>query len=251
MPEAPRCRTACSRGTKKIPWLECLIAISLQAGAALAQPLQCERLQPQKGELAYRLRGEYCEGLFVQDTSSSVRLKALIAAGTAPSAESRTLRAALLSPSPASGHRVRVQSLDPRIHYQLDAIVPASGAFSWSAAEVIERAAMRRADLAPLAWTTSRPVTYVPVSLGDSAPSSRAVRAIFETTVPVEGYVARLTPEQEARPEDLKTRSALPASLLEFDIPARSAPGRYTFWLRVRLLGEAVPEQQSWLLWLP
>ena len=228
--------------------LICLAALSVQAVTAIGQPLQCEPLAPQKNALGYRLRGGYCEGLFVQDTSSSVRLKALVALSPAASGVAQTMRAVPLAPS--GNYRIRVQSLDSRIHYQLDAIIPASGSFSWPA-ELIDRAALRRTDLAPLAWTDSRPSVYVPVALGSPLEKPPlAVRAIFESSVPVVSYVARLAAEQGGESRELNSRSALPATYLEFDLPAW-ASGRHTFWLRVRLLGEAEPEVRNWLLWLP
>jgi hypothetical protein len=247
MGKSRRCISSRSHAATGVARRACLFALLLQAQAALAQ-LQCEPLLPQKGELAYRPRGEHCEGLFIQNTSSSVRLKALVALDAAPAGEARTLSAVPLAPSSA-GFRIRVQSLDPRIHYQLDGVIPASGRFSWSAAEVIDKAALRRADLAPLVWMPSQPPLYVPVSL--AAPLRPAkVRAIFESAVPVEEYVARLNTEAGAAVE-LSARSPLPATYLEFDLPARPASGRHTFWLRVRLLGEVAPETRSWSLWLP
>jgi hypothetical protein len=233
----------------RVPRVLCLAALSLQAVAALAQTMQCERLSPQKGELAYRLRGAYCEGLFIQDTSSSVRLKGLVAVYPGTTSGAKTMRAVPLTPSPA-GYRMRVQSLDPGIHYQLDALVPASGGFQWPT-EIVDKAGLQRTQLAPLVWTQSKPAAYVPVSL-DPPPAAQPVmlRAIFESSVPVTDYVASLTAEQGGAGIALTSRSALPATVLEFDLP-RSQPGRHTFWLRVRLLGEAQPESQNWLLALP
>lgn len=218
---------------------------------ALSQTLQCERLLPQKGELAYRLRGDRCEGLFVRDTNSSVRLVALTASGGKPATAGPMLQTTVLAPATGKAHRMRVQSLNPLVHYQLDAIIPPSGSFSWPA-DLIEKAALRRTDLAPLVWMDTDPLVYLPVTMGTRTPGNAAptVRVLFESTVPVERYWATLTNEKDGGAERLYSRSALPASMLEFDLPPRGA-GRYRLWLRVLVLGESKPEAQSWLVWLP
>jgi hypothetical protein len=162
----------------------------------------------------------------------------------------------LLPNTPAAQYQLRFSSLDPRVHYQLDAFIPDDGVFTWPVAEVVSQIPINLSDLAPLTWSVSEPVYYVPV-LFSAAPArlqnsdDKTVSVIIESTVPIQQYAARLVPETGGEAEQLTALSALPATQLEFALPAHNSSGQYTLWLRVRLLGESQPEGQSWTIWLP
>lgn len=219
----------------------------------------CSDLTPQEGSLGYKLRSDRCEGLFVQDALSNVRLKSLLAiSGDLPQSNKDTLSVESYPGIPSTSYQLRVSSLDPRIHYQLDAFMPEQGPFNWSSSEIISRVVppISPSILAPLVWKSSEPAYYVPVVFPRTditLPMSGAesVVAIIESTVPIQQYSASLTADEGGQREKLTTGSDLPTSRLELAIPRRDKPGLYTLWLRVRLLGESQPEGQSWVLWLP
>lgn len=217
----------------------------------------CANLSPQQGELGYQPRGDRCEGMFVRDTRTSVRLKSVLTASAAGlTSKENTLRAALLPDVPEAQYHLRVSSLDPRTHYQLDAIIPESGVFSWPMADVVGRASVDPAKLVPLGWAATEEVVYVPMSLSAAQPpdrthGSRAVWIIIESTVPIQEFVARLREEPGGGRIELQSPASLPTTQLELAVPPDAPSGHYKLWLRVRLVGESKPEGQSWMLWLP
>ena len=219
----------------------------------------CENLHPQSGEFGYKVRGERCEGMFIQDILSNIRLKSLLAIPRDASKPEKDAVVAKLYPGiPASQYQLRVSSMDPRIHYQLDAFIPEKGEFRWPSTDILTSVVppISKSILAPLAWNVSEPAYYVPVLFPQTEitlPSSEVenVVVIFESTVPIQQYAARLISDESGRREELTNSTNLPTSRLELAIPRHDQPGFHTLWLRVRLLGESQPEGQSWMLWLP
>lgn len=217
----------------------------------------CDNLSPQEGVLGYQVRGDRCEGMFVQDIRSNLRLKSLMAPSGATSSPGENMLSAVLpSSAPKMQYHLRINSLDPRVHYQLDTLIPDGGVFRWPVGDVVGRVPLDASELVPLSWTTSEPVFYVPVSFPSAAPFAPGIEpktaiVIIESTVPIQQYVARLKSEVTGVRTDLTAHTVLPTTRLEFALPERDSPGHYTLWLRVRLLGESQPEGQSWALWLP
>jgi hypothetical protein len=232
-----------------------IFILAIPALATSAPP--CADLTPQKGELGYQQRGERCEGIFVQDIRSHVRLKSVFVPldPVTPAAEN-DLRLALPADTPSSQHQIRVSSLDPRVHYQLDAIVSDKQIFTWPKADVINKLSIEPSDLAPLSWSVSEPAYYVPVSAPSALASTQNssttdVHVIIESRIPIQDYAAKLISKKSGLPKRLTASSALPTTQLGFVLPPRDSSGQYTLWLRVRLLGESQPEGHSWTLWLP
>lgn len=226
---------------------------------AVAQPApeapSCEDLVAQPGALGYRVRGRYCEGLYVQPVRSVLRLAALLgAAARAPGAG--LLAVDIPAGLPAGPLRLRVASRDPSVPYQLDAAI-AAGQFTWPARDVVEPVFGPRAALDAVAWINRGRPVFVPVALSGGAETrsgpTRATgpRAAIISTIPMEGYTARLVAEtrQVSFAHEARLRPA--TTRLELQLPGSLRPGTYELWLTVRLLGSAIPEQQSWLMRLP
>jgi hypothetical protein len=217
----------------------------------------CANLTPQSGELGYQQRGDRCEGIFVQDIRSNVRLKSVLAPlESASSPVEKELQLMLLPDTPPAQYQLRVTSLDPRVHYQLDAFIPDGGVFNWPETDVVSRIPIKLSDLAPLTWSVSEPVYFVPVLFSAATArtqdfDSKAVYVIIESTVPIQQYSARLIYEKSGELKQLTALSVLPATQIELALPSHNSSGYYTLWLRVRLLGESQPEGQSWTFWLP
>lgn len=215
----------------------------------------CADVVAQPGALGYRARGRYCEGLYVQPVRSVLRLAALLGAEAGPPG---TGLLAVNAPAglPAGILRLRVASRDPGVPYQLDAAMTA-GQFTWPARDVVEPVFGPRAALDAVAWIDLVQPVFVPVALTGGAETRSGAtrtagpRAAIISTIPMEGYAARLVTEtgqvsfvHEARLRPATTR-------LELQLPGSLRPGTYELWLTARLLGSAIPEQQRWLMRLP
>jgi len=238
--------------------LVCITVLSLTAPVSVIS--QCAEITPQKGELGYQERGNRCEGLYVERTRSALRLKSFLGNfASDPNANIEgSISVKLPSDVPSDHYHLRVNSLDPRIHYQLDALLEKSGTFSWPISDVLGKAdEIDIAMLAPLSWAIgSTTEHYIPVSLSignkltDAYGSNRAL-VLVESTVPVSRYIARLTPEPDGELVDLTTQLKQPTTLLELPIPEYAKTGFHKLWLRVLMMGESKPEQQSWMIWIP
>lgn len=232
-----------------------LMAVSFAVPSQIAAAPPCADLVSQGGENGYQARGSYCEGLFVEDIRSSVRLRAIVEDfDVSDVAGMPTLHVSVPGQAPSDEYRLEIHSLDPRVNYQLDTLIPANGLFSWSV-EIIESAGIDPSVLRPLAWADTDPVFYVPVSFPHatvpSAGTDLEVLAIFESTVPIVQYVAWLSPESGGQRIEPTSTSRLPATQLVLVMPSLPVNGYYKLWLRVLLVGERDPELLSYKLWLP
>ena len=216
-------------------------------------PAVCDDLEPQPGTLGYQLRGTYCEGLYVQPVRSLLRLAALIAP-TAQPAEAGQIVVILPTASRVEEYRLRVTARDPSIPYQLDARV-SGRRFAWPARDVVQPVLGAKPALDVLAWTGRDQPLFVPVALVDgdlrvSKTGSGPIAAIL-STVPIESYAARLIAPGGSVSFMRTVRPHTPVPRIELDLPAHLRSGSYELWVRVRLLGVAAPEQQSWRVRIP
>ena len=128
------------------------------AGALIAQGRHCDQdLNPAAtNPLAYRLRGDRCEGVYIQDVAAT----ALRVASFTESYESFDLAAGrpLLvewTPQGTAVH-IRAQSLRSRLYYRMDSDRSAgSGSFSWPM-DLLAALRLEKPELGVLAWTTRR-----------------------------------------------------------------------------------------------
>jgi hypothetical protein len=240
-------RAACAAIIIALMWLQPGVSV-------VAQEIRCEPLPALQGDLGYRLRDDRCEGLYVRDIASNVRLIALSSTTIVRAPGPGKLVVSVPSHVPGGRYRVRVQSLDPQVNYQLDSWL-SNHTFQWPDT-IVAGAPIAREKLGALAWRAEDTELYVPASTPTAPPVPRKGKppvavAFVESTVPIEGFTARLNAESGPPQVPLSSESALPSRLLELSIPAGLKSGVYELWVRVRLFGESTPESHSWRVWLP
>lgn len=220
---------------------------------------QCTNLKPQSGDLGYMLRDTRCEGLYIEDTRSSVRLKSVIGFFfySDKDVDKDSIKVALPENAPPYEYHLRVSSYDPQVYYRLDDEFGKDKVYGWPVSEVIIPAGIDKFSLAPLSWSKTNPRHYIPVSFSVSKTDfanydSNVVLMTIESTVPIQKISARLTSQELDAAVDLSDRAELPSSMIELPVSTEELPaGPYKLWLRVLLMGNDAPEQISWDLWLP
>ncbi len=116
----------------------------------------------------YRLRGDRCEGLFIESVSGSLNLASLhFAPRGFPVAFGETV-GITSTPAADSAVRLRIVSLKRGVHYRMDTVrSPDAVAYSWST-DLVDSLALSDEDLGLLSWVVmdvgGRPRTvYSPV----------------------------------------------------------------------------------------
>ena len=140
----------------------CLFALAAvlgRTGALVAQSPHCDQdLNPAAtNPLAYRLRGDRCEGVYIQDVAATA-LRAVSFTESYESFDPRLDRPLLLEWAPPKGAAVhiRAQSLRSRLYYRMDSDRAAGAAsFTWPA-DVLGALGLQKPELGVLAWTTRR-----------------------------------------------------------------------------------------------
>ena len=154
----------------------CLVALFLSAATAAAESF-CDSSLPQDAEspMAYRMRGDRCEGIYAQQVSAvSVEVRSLIAGfGPFDPAQDRELALAWTAPPGSTRDvRLRVFSFKPRTYYRMDTELPVvRGVYHWPS-DVLASVKLGRDELGLLAWIdlpgaggSIRPV-YLPLRVG-------------------------------------------------------------------------------------
>lgn len=149
-------RTLLSHDSSLVRAVLLALLSQLLSGAQLG-PCDPELAAPAGNPYGYRLRGERCEGVYIQPVSSS----ALVIASFTSAFEDydtnngQDLKVQWDSPAPA-GVRVRARTLDRRLHYRMDAMRPktASSILLWPAG-LLHSLQIRRSNLGLLAWVPS------------------------------------------------------------------------------------------------
>jgi hypothetical protein len=137
--------------------------------------------QPAGNPYGYRLRGERCEGVYIQEVSSTT----LLVASLTESFEDYDLasgKALLIEWPQVPGHgdvRLRTQGLRRRLFYRMDAVRPSgSTSFTWPA-EILTALEISRKDIG-IVGSTRLPVgqterdVYVPLQIGQQRDLSRS-----------------------------------------------------------------------------
>jgi hypothetical protein len=136
-----------------------------------------------KSPMAYRLRGDRCEGIYAQQVSAiSVEILSLVASfGPFDPAKDRKLLLAWRAPAGSERDvRLRAFSFKPRIYYRMDTAVPASrGEYRWPT-DVLASVELGRDDLGLIAWINlpgsggSTRQVYLPLRAGAGAAKADA-----------------------------------------------------------------------------
>lgn len=177
------------------PGLSALLAVALAwpLGANLqVEPCDPELDVPSGNPLGYRLRGDRCEGLYVQEVSSTtLHVASLTTVFENFDARSgKDLLVEWRDPG-AEEIRIRAYGLKRRLHYRLDSRLPAGHeSFRWSV-DILAALDVARRDVGVVAWTrktlggTERSV-YVPLKITQTA-----------SAPPTGGYELVMMPGQE------------------------------------------------------
>ncbi len=155
----------------------CLSALLLPAELPAAESSLCDQNLPQDSDspVAYRMRGDRCEGIYAQQVSSiSIEVRSLVAGfGPFDPAKDRELELAWTAP-PGSTRDVRLRafSFKPRTYFRMDTALPAvRGVYHWPA-EVLASQKLGRDELGLLAWIdmpgpgSSTRQVYLPLRAG-------------------------------------------------------------------------------------
>lgn len=150
------------------------------AGAATAAAVCApELLDSSSSPLAYRQRGDRCEGIYAQQVGSlSLEVRSLVAAFEPfdPAAAS-ALVVEWTAPPEASGRDVRLRALSvkPRTYYRMDTVVAGGkGLYRWPA-DVLAAVGLTRDDLALVGWLDIEEAgsllreVYLPLRIGAPA----------------------------------------------------------------------------------
>ncbi|MEE8304260.1 MAG: hypothetical protein V3S24_17725, partial [Candidatus Tectomicrobia bacterium] len=128
------------------------VVLSLSS-AALAAVCDGEVERPAGDPFGYQMRGNRCEGRYVQKVNSGRLFVVSFTQAFPPfdARETRTLRLHWRKPSPKPV-QLRAQSLRYRLYYRMDAVVDTDTAFAWPT-DVFKAVGMGRQDLGVMAWT--------------------------------------------------------------------------------------------------
>jgi Protein of unknown function (DUF2442) len=224
--------------------LSILLAVLDLTGSLAAQSPHCDQdLNPAAtNPLAYRLRGDRCEGIYIQDVvATALRLVSFTDSYESfDPALDRPLVLEWTSPGNAAVH-IRGQSLRNRLYYRMDSDRPAgSASFTWPA-DVLAALRLGKSELGVLAWTTrrigsaERPV-FEPVRVRQRAAATPgAYRVVVVPGVQVDEIfvsVASLKPNGDTGAYTIDKRPAAlgyypPGRAVVIDVPAPSAAGVY------------------------
>ena len=136
-----------------------MLAVLEPATGLVAQTAHCDAdLNPATtNPLGYRLRGDRCEGVYIQDVAATA-LKVVSFTESYESFDPSLDRPLLVEWTPPQGAavHVRAQSLRNRLYYRMDSDRSAgSGSFTWPP-DVLAVLRLDRTELGVLAWTTRR-----------------------------------------------------------------------------------------------
>jgi hypothetical protein len=155
-----------------------VLAASALAGAAPASTVCVpELLGDSASPLAYRQRGDRCEGIYAQQVGKlTLEVRSLVASFEPfDPATQGELEVAWSAPPEAGGRRVRLRALSlmPRTYYRMDAAAT-GGAYRWPT-ELLAALGLTRSDLAVAGWLelagAGSPLheVYLPLRIGRPA----------------------------------------------------------------------------------
>ena len=228
-----------------------------QSGAA-----SCDKLleQPASNPYGYRLRGDRCEGVYVQSVAGTPLLVAGFTA-TFDQYDVRTVQSLDVGWSaPAEGQiQLRAYGLRRKLHYRMDASLPSSRrSYKWPA-EILRGLEIPQSDVGIAGWIRShvgringdvylplrigaeraRPETYTLVLL-----PSLALSEVYVSVAPVDAN-GRAT--KYIRDEEPLKYNYYPAELaIEIPISGLPAPGLYYVLIGADLQGGGSLTSELW-----
>jgi len=260
----------------------CLAGAPCSAGPAEPGPCDPSLPAPPGNPLAYRLRGDRCEGVYAKPVAStSLRVVSVTAAfgdykldsveplaiswGPANwSSETAAGACGSASTTAPSGIHLRAQSLQPRVYYRMDAIRPSGEAdYRWPN-DTLSALGIQRAALGVLGWTThavdgvQRPV-YLPVRIRQGSSASPEPESEYRALVTPgselqEVYVTLARLDAQGQPSAwLRRGEALgygyyPAERpIRIVLPLGHAPGCYRLEVTANLRGGGTTATAIWL----
>ena len=147
-----------------------------QATTVVASPCDASLVKPSDDPVAYKLRGERCEGIYVREVAGTGGFSvAAFVQGGSPSTIERGKTLAIELPSGLNAPiLLRAVSLRRNLYYRMDARRPAASTrFEWPS-DVLVDLALKIDEVGLVAWTESRmgenvQDVYVPVRFRDAA----------------------------------------------------------------------------------
>ena len=188
----------------------CLLLLGWN-GRVRAQTRTCDPLltQPAANPLGYRLRGDRCEGIYVQEVAGTPLVVASLTDGFEPF-DLNTVQRLLLSwsaPADADLH-LRAIGLRRKLYYQMDSVRPrGESSYGWPA-DLLGALRIPQSELGIVGWTRQRVGSverdvYVPVRVSErqSAPASSSYSLILLPASPLsEVYVTLASVATNGRP---------------------------------------------------
>jgi hypothetical protein len=214
-----------------------VLALLVPAAAQTGNPCDTRLLQQTQDPLAYRLRGERCEGVYVRDVAGAggFSVVGFIEASPTPIGIERNEPLHLAwEPSDDVIVNVRAVSLRRRLYYRMDARQPAGATgFDWPM-DVVGALDLGSDELGVVAWIQrdvggTEQEVYVPVRV------SRA-----GTPAQHDGYVVQVVPGTELT-EVFVTLAAVDASGRDEATVVRDGPLRRGFYPAGRVIPIRLP----------
>ena len=241
----------------------CLLGLLLLPKPTSSQENHCDPQLPQAGDdpYGYRLRGDRCEGVYVNEVFATVRVVSLTASfDEFDPATDRSLTVGWTAPGNESVH-LRAYSLRHRLYYQMDSLRPAGRtSYAW-ATDLLGALNLRRKDLGVMAWTTQRVGNakrdlLLPLSVrrGGAVNRSSGYQLVLLPSVELASVFISLAPLKEGEslgPFIIQDRS-LGRSFyaanrgVRVDIPALPSPGIYYLEIGATLRGGGSASTQVW-----
>jgi hypothetical protein len=225
-----------------------LLMASLLAVAPSSPPAQgsapsCDTLleQPSSNPYGYRLRGDRCEGVYVQSVAGTPLVVAGFTA-TFDQYDVRTVQSLDIQWStPTEGEiQLRAYGLRRKLYYRMDALLPSSRrSYTWPA-EILSALEIPKSDVGVAGWIgtrvghTNRDV-YLPLRIGADRSRSATYTLVLLPSVPLSEVYVSVAPvdgngvtEKYIRDEEPLKYNYYPAErAIEVPISALPAPGIY------------------------
>jgi hypothetical protein len=244
-----------------------LLMASIVAAARFASFPQdgaasCDKLleQPESNPYGYRLRGDRCEGIYVQPVAGTPLVVAGFTA-TFDEYDVRTVQSLDVAwSSPTEGQiQLRAYGLRRKLHYRMDAALPSSRrSYKWPA-EILTGLEIPRSDVGVSGWIrtrvgqTDRDV-YLPLRIGTPRSRPEAYTLVLLPSVPLSEVYVSIAPvdangrtAKYIRDEEPLKYNYYPAErAIEIPISRLTIPGIYYVLIGAELQGGGSLTSELW-----
>jgi hypothetical protein len=211
--------------------LLCFFAFSLLGGGFAEAAGECPvevRADP-ANPVAYKNRGDRCEGVFRQQVAASAQLSLIGVHRHAPDFKARSGKDLKIASPPhlqsGTALSLRILSSRPRQYYRLDANLTSGAAFLWKR-DVIDNSALQlgpndiKALLCDKSCSVREPKIY-PVSIvEDKAPRSEGVSFWFRAAVDLKAIFVSISPAPGQKGSGVEENDILEGRTLPAGAPA-------------------------------